>query len=169
MKLGVPAHDYGGFILMDTYKKETPLPAELADLADNMSEYIYKTKALGNEPFAQMSQEFREQCKSEAADVIKEILRLGYWIKPSKLPMAAESFYRIRRGEEIDEEYIQKLYRLDKAAYEPDHRGNLYHMLYRWEKNKNIFVCIENNWGEPVAYVCLFPCSDELADTLYRI
>ncbi len=69
----------------------------------------------------------------------------------------------IKKGEDMDENYLSKLYELDKIAYGGNYVGELFNMTKRWKQNKSTFIAIEED-GKPLAYINILPCSKKLAD-----
>ena len=74
----------------------------------------------------------------------------------------------IRFGNEMDEDYIKKLYELDKIAYNEKYMGKQYNMIKRWSMNNNTFISVEED-AKPIAYINIFPVSEQLMkDVVYN-
>lgn len=69
--------------------------------------------------------------------------------------------YKILTGENLSEDFLEKIMEVDRECYTGEYVGELANMKARYRKNKKSFVCVMD--GEnPVGYINFFPVVDEL-------
>lgn len=69
--------------------------------------------------------------------------------------------YKILTGENINEDFLEKIMEVDRECYAKEYVGELANMQVRYRKNKQSFVCVMD--GDRVAgYINFFPVVDSL-------
>lgn len=69
--------------------------------------------------------------------------------------------YKILTGENLSEDFLEKIMEVDRECYAGEYVGELANMQARYRKNKRSFVCVMD--GENlVGYINFFPIVDEL-------
>ena len=73
-------------------------------------------------------------------------------------------------GEDVDEEFVRKIDRVDDACYEECYRGEIQNTLDRYAKNPRQFVFVlDRDTDELAGYMNFFPCEEDLyLDNLWR-
>ena len=78
-----------------------------------------------------------------------------------------ESQFELITGDEMDEEFLEKVMDIDRATYEERYIGCLENMQARFRVEKRSFVCIREKGSDSLAgYINFFPVNDELWDDI---
>lgn len=78
--------------------------------------------------------------------------------------------FSVLTGNDFDESYLAEIYKLDKIVYSEEYAGELSKMEARFAKNKDTFICIQDEKNKRLAgYINFFPCTNTLyEDILYH-